>query len=124
MNNLKVELNDEQLTTVLHTALLRAIGDKGKEVLLESVVKHLTTVRDSYGNRHTSPLQDALNLAADQFATQHFRELLANDERIVAVVKDLYEQAYQKLLDEKVKEQIGSAMTSVLTKALTGEGMY
>lgn len=122
MNNLKVELNDEQLTTVLHTALLQAVSDKGKEVLLESVVKHLTTVRDGYGNRHTSPLQDALNLAADQFATQHFRELLANDERIVAVVKDLYEQAYQKLLDEKVKEQVSNAMTSTLIKALTGSG--
>ncbi|MFA5436847.1 MAG: hypothetical protein WC372_12485 [Candidatus Neomarinimicrobiota bacterium] len=122
MNNLKVELNDEQLTTVLHTALLQAVSDKGKEVLLESVVKHLTTVRDGYGNRRTSPLQDALNLAADQFATQHFRALLANDERIVAVVKDLYEQAYQKLLDEKVKEQVSNAMTSTLIKALTGSG--
>jgi hypothetical protein len=122
MNNLKVELNDEQLTTVLHTALLQAVSDKGKEVLLESVVKHLTTVRDGYGNRRTSPLQDALNLAADQFATQHFRALLANDERIVAVVKDLYEQAYQKLLDEKVKEQVSNAMTSTLIKALTGGG--
>ena len=29
MNNLKVELNDEQLTTVLHTALLQAVSDKG-----------------------------------------------------------------------------------------------
>ena len=89
---------------------------------MESVVKHLTTVRDGYGNRRTSPLQDALNLAADQFATQHFRALLANDERIVAVVKDLYEQAYQKLLDEKVKEQVSNAMTSTLIKALTGGG--
>lgn len=121
MNNLKVELNDEQLTTVLHTALLQAVSDKGKEVLLESVVKHLTTARESYGNKYTSPLQDALNLAANQFATSYFRDLLANDERIVAVVKDLYEEAFKKLLDEKVKERVADAMTNALSKALTGE---
>lgn len=120
---LNVELKDEQLTEVMQTALIQALGDKGKEVLLQSVVKYLTTPQQSYsGSTRATPIQEALNLAANQFASKYFLEKMETDTRFTDLIKDLYEEAYQNLLNKENKEKIVEAMSRALRKAIVGDG--
>ena len=87
---MNVELKDEQLTEVMQTALIQALGEKGKEILLQSVVKHLTTPQQSYsGAIRVTPIQEALNLAANQFASRYFLETMEKDTRFADLIKDL-----------------------------------
>lgn len=118
---LNLKLNGENLETVLHAAVLQALGDPAKQAIIDDVVKYLVTdgPTSSYSNqKQPSPLKAAVYRAAQSIATKLIEDQLVNDPEFVGQVTELYREAWQKLFKgdarEKLVEKISNAMYDAL----------
>jgi hypothetical protein len=69
----EIKLEGEDLQMVLDAAIMQALGETGKELLIKEVVRYLTTPSGSGIGSKTSPLMQALHHAAQNAAMVYIR---------------------------------------------------
>jgi hypothetical protein len=119
MPDLKLEINDDQLNVALQTAILKAVDDVGREQILKHALNHLTTPKETYRGKATTPLMDIITDAATQVARQIMNERIEKDEEFVKQVEQLYSQAFQRCFGTENREKLLEKMVGAMNEALS-----
>lgn len=121
----QVNLNDEQLNTIVAKAVLDAITPEKREELIGNAVKHLLAGNpdgaSSYGDQR-SRLQRAFDAAVGEVAMKVAREHVETSE-IQAQCKALIAEAVDRVMGagDDAREKLVSDMAYKIRTALTGD---
>ncbi len=98
---MNLNLNDEQLQSVLATAVMSLISPENRESLIKEAVASLLKVPEKqlYGNTPKAPLQEAFGHATYQVALKIAAETLENPE-------------YRTLIDSVIADGLKKALVT------------
>lgn len=110
-------IRGEQLDQLLHKAIIDALGDEGRDLLIKETVAYLTTKETGgYGPGRT-PLIRALHVAASSAATRFAQEKIENDPEFQAMLRGVFERAVEQFMQPKVQTKLVDAISSALVRA-------
>lgn len=113
---MELKVEGSQLEQIINAAVFQALGETGKEALMQEVVRYLTTTNGRYGET-SSPLLNALRNAAQGAATRFFAEQIENDAEFRASIEGLYKDAVAKFLNQESREKVVERMAERLSAA-------
>ena len=114
-----IKISEDQLSAYLHEAVMKALGEDAKALIVSQAVTYLTKPDDSgYGRAKTSPLMAAMHAAAYKAAEKVVTEQIENDTAFRAQLDTLYKEALDKVFAKK--DDIVERMATSLRKVLTG----
>lgn len=120
---MKLELNDEQMKSLVSEAIFLQLDEKKRDEVLRAAITHLISPSkstDRFGSsvKGPSPLEESFQNAIGWVANQVCRDILEKDENIQAQLKQLVADAVNKMMTtdreayvDKIAQAIGSAMT-------------
>jgi len=98
---MKIELTDEQLTGLVSVAILQAIDQGQRDVLIKEALQYLLSPKsDGYG-RARSPLQEAFDLAVETTCRQMVLEMFREDANIRETLQALIIEGYHRALADR-----------------------
>jgi hypothetical protein len=110
-----IQLSDEELKQAMHAAILKALGETGREAIIKHAIDYLTTApRDAI-----SPVLRIVREAARDIAEATLKERLANDTAFVAQVQQLYADATAKLFAAETRDKLVERLSGMMADALT-----
>ena len=117
-----VKLEGAELSTLLHTALLQALGEKGREMIVQNAVTYLTTRRnEGYGRGSGSPLEEMMQTAARDVARKFIEEMVANDQAFRAKMQSVFAEAAERAFSKENRagmvESLAGAMVATMWKS-------
>jgi predicted YcjX-like family ATPase len=117
---MKLDLNDDQLQSVVAAALMHHIDQDKRDLLIKDALQYLITPKDSaYGSREkVSPLVQAFRSAMDTVATAMIRKDLEGNEQVAQAIKGLIAEAVHKMEHDN-REQTVSRLAQKIV-----EGIY
>jgi hypothetical protein len=115
---MEIKLTDEQLHGLVSEAILRALDENQRNILIQNAIAVLLAPKkDSYGYKITTPLQDAFNNAIAVVSQRIASETMLNDENVKAKMRGLLDEAMDRVFDkdrekhvQRVADSISSAM--------------
>lgn len=114
---MNLNLNDEQLKTVISAAILQTLSEERRGELLTEALKHLLTPeRKGYGQPEISPLQSAFNYQLTCVARDIAGEMLREPEvqaRLRSLIVEAVEAAFSTNR-QRVIERVSDAVADVL----------
>ncbi len=119
-----IKITDDHLSKFLEAAVINALGDSQKDLIIKEVVDHLVRKppSGSYGHQSPSPLMAAVYTAADRLAVKIVSEKLENDEDFKAKLDDVLKAALVKVFAEK--DNLASKMADAMVTAMSGGSRY
>lgn len=114
-----IQLSDEDMKAAMHTAILKALGDAGREAIIKHAIAYLTTApRDSYRDA-VSPLLQIVRDVARGIAETTLKEQMAGDAAFQAQVRQLYADATAKMFAAETREKLVERLSNMMGDALT-----
>jgi len=114
-----LKISDEQLSSYLEAAVLTALGDNAKELIVQHAVRYLTTPAIDYsGRKGVSPLLQAVNSASTRLAEKLVEERLSTDQTFQQQLDDVFASAVAATFADKAK--LVERISNALRKAITG----
>jgi len=117
-----VKVEKDTLNAALQEAVLRALGENGRELIIREAVAYLTKEEDrgTYGGgKQPSKLRQAMEDAADKIARVVFKEKLENDSEFRSHVEKLYEDATKKFFNAETREKLVDKLADKLSRAFS-----
>lgn len=115
---MNIQLDSEMMKGLVSEALMKALDQEKRDILIQSAIKHLVTPEDHYGSRRESPLESAFRNACHNVAQTTATEMLTNDPAFQARVRQLLDEAMVRVMDtnreatiERLAEAIAVGMT-------------
>jgi hypothetical protein len=114
-----LKISDEQLSGYLEAAVMTALGDNAKELIVQHAVRYLTTPTTGYGGRkEESPLLQAVNSASMRIAEKLVAERLSTDPTFQQQLDEVFAAAIAATFADKAK--LAERISAALRKAITG----
>lgn len=115
-----LKISDEQLSSYLEAAVLTALGDNAKEMIVKHAIRYLTTPATGYsGRKEPSPLLLAVNTAAIRIAEKLVEERLTTDQAFKQQLDEVFAEALVQTFADK--EKLVARITAAIRKAITGD---
>jgi uncharacterized membrane protein YheB (UPF0754 family) len=114
-----IQLSDEELKQAMHAAILKALGETGREAIIKHAVDYLTTAPRDGLRDQISPLLRIVREAAHEIARTTLKERLASDTAFVAQVQQLYADATAKLFAAETRDKLVERLSTMMADALT-----
>ncbi len=116
-----IKIGEDQLSAYLHEAVVKALGEDSKALIISQVVSYLTTKpqSSSYDRTPSSPLMQAMNTAAMRVADKYIVDKMENDPDFKKQLDDLMKSAIEQVFVRK--EDIAARMAEAMRKVLTGD---
>lgn len=113
MNDIKIDA--DAMTAIVSKAILEGIDADQKQAILQQAVDSLLKPYkvDRYGSETTTPLQAAFSTAVQQTVGQVAREMVSENQELLAKVRELVTQAMADAVKEpytKLRENINRAV--------------
>lgn len=101
---MELKLSDDQLKSLVSEAILNAINQEQRAILIKEAIQHLLQPKDGsgYHGQRMSPLQDSFNIAVQRVAHDICRDALENNADIKEQIRALVAESFRKaLVDER-----------------------
>lgn len=113
MTDIKIE--SDAMNAIVSKAILEGIDADQKQAILEQAVNALIKPRQTstYSRETTTPLQDAFELAVQQTVGQVAREMVSENQELLAKVRELVTDAMAEAVKEpytKLREAVNRAV--------------
>jgi hypothetical protein len=118
-----VKVEKSTLDAALQEAVLRALGENGRELIIREAIAYLTKEEDrGYGSsKQPSKLRMAMETAAEKIAHAVFTEKLESDPEFKRQVALLYEDACKKFFNVETREKLVDKLADKMSRAFTEE---
>jgi len=114
-----LKISDEQLSSYLEAAVLTALGDNAKELIVQHAIRYLTTPTTGYsGRKEASPLLLAVNSASMRIAEKLVEEKLSTDQTFRQQLDEVFAAAVADAFADKAV--LVGRLSAALRKAITG----
>jgi len=113
----KINLEQMGLHSVISAAILAALDQQSRELLIKGALEHLLTPGAGYSGKQASPLEDAFKHALNRLAFQLAEETLANDAAVKDKIQGLLSEAMETVFvtnREKTVTKIAESITEAM----------
>jgi hypothetical protein len=119
-----ITINAEAMQAIVAKAIIYNIPAEDQSALIESALRFLIEpLKDGYGSKRSSPLQNAFDQAVTKSAYAVVEKLVEEDLAIVERIRGLVHDQITKALagEYAITEHIGAAIANVVARALRGD---
>jgi hypothetical protein len=117
-----IKVDPGTLDAALHEAVLRALGENGRELIIREAVAHLVKEEsNTYGSKQPSKLRQAMWQAADDIARSVFKKKLEEDAEFRAQVEKLYEDATKRFFNVEHREKFVEKLAEKMSRAFVDD---
>jgi hypothetical protein len=123
-NELKLQLTDDNLKAIMSEAIMTALTEEQRAVLIKGALQYLLTAPPSSGYNSrppTTPIQDAFNEAVRKVAFKVCEEAVSADGELKRQIDTLVADVAKRAFAEDRREKLITKMADAVTSALTGE---
>lgn len=115
-----LKLSDTQLNEMLQVAVIQALGDDAKALIIEQAIGYLMKPQKDYRGQETvSPLLEAVQRATRNLAEKIVEERLAADQDFRVRLDEVFHLAVEKTFGDK--ELLATKLAEALRKAISGD---
>ncbi len=116
MNELKLKIEPEDIAAILKDALMVHLTEGKRDELIKEALAGL--LKGNWNN--PSQMQQAFSMGASNAIHQIVREEMLKPER-AAQLQALFVEAWSKMFDKDVRDELTTKIADQMRKGLTGE---
>ena len=117
---MKIELENINMQELFSAALLQAMSEEQRGILIKDAIQFLMTPKDGgsfYGSKIT-PLQEAFRVAIRDVAQKDIADYLTTDVKVKEAIMGLIKDAVEKMVNDNRQQTVNTLCEKII------EGLY